>query len=71
MLAESVIIIPCQICYWTCVELLCTGTEELYNLMSVVSCISASLHAYMLFRVHIACRRWQFFFGGGRCRGLS
>ena len=60
MLAESVISVPCQICYWTSVGQLCEKTEELYNRMSVVWCISAFVHAYVLFCIHVACRMWQF-----------
>ena len=65
MLTESLISIPCQICYWNSVGPLCEGTEELYNRMSVVWCISALVHACVLFCIHIACRMWQFFLGGG------
>ena len=57
---ESVISIPCQICCWTSVGPLFEGTEELYNQMSVVWCISALVHAYVLFCIHIACGMWQF-----------
>ena len=67
MLTESLISIPCQICYWTSVGPLHEGTEELYNRMSVVWCILALVHASVLFCIHIACGMWQFFFGvGGR-----
>ena len=41
MLTVSLISIPCQICYWTYVLPLCEKTEELYNQMSLVWCISA------------------------------
>ena len=65
MLTQSVISIPCQICYWTSVGPLCERTEELYNRMSVVWCISALAHAYVLFCIHVACRMWQFAFRDG------
>ena len=57
--------IPCQICYRTSVGPLCEGTEELYNRMSVVWSISALVHAYVLFCIHIACGMWPFSLGGG------
>ena len=38
--------------------------------MSVVWCISAIVHVYVLFCIHIACRMWlfPFFLGGGLWR---
>ena len=70
MLTQSVISIPCQIFYWTSVGPLCDKTEELYNQMSVVCCISALIHAYVLFCIHVACRMWQFsFWGWGSAEG--
>ena len=67
MLTESVISIPCPICYWTSVGPLCEKTEELYNRILAVWCISALVHAYVLFCIHIACRMWQFSFSGWGC----
>ena len=70
MLTESVIIIPCQICYRTAVGPLCEGTEESYNRMLAVWCISALVHAYVLFCIHIVCKMWQFsFWGWGSVEG--
>ena len=63
-LTESVISILCHICYWTSLGPLCENIEELYNRISVVWCISALLHAHVLFCIHIACRMWQFSFWG-------
>ena len=69
MLTESVISIPCQICCWISMGPLCEGTEDLYNRMLVVWCMSAFVHAYVLFCIHIACGMWQFFLGGGAVEG--
>ena len=72
MLTESVISIPCQICSWTSVGPFCEGIEELYSQMSVVWCIS--VHAYLLFCIHVACRVWQWqfsFWGWGSVEGCA
>ena len=42
---------------------LCEGTEELYNQMSVVWCILALAHGYVLFCIHIAYGMWLLFLG--------
>ena len=60
-----VICLQSEMGYSTSVGPLCEGTEELYNRMSVVWYISAFVHAYVLFCIHIACRMWQFSFGVG------